>query len=227
MSMSRTELKASYARQLLRFELTQVADQIRTQEKNAKFSLTTERAHYLRLLKRRATLMTMAISLYRRRLHAYKMVVDSAIYHFKSLRDQAQFLWSELSSPYSVLSGYQQKLVARIYDHFVMLYRDIEPAVYDGKVDLAIDGNDVMDVLGCNPGPVVGEALAFLEEQVHLDPDMNHHEKLRDMLSDEYGITRPTANNGHSNGNATTPTSRPAFKPFPISFLTEEPASDR
>lgn len=51
------------------------------------------------------------------------------------------------------------------------------------RADLAIDGREAMEVLGCGPGPEVGEALAFLTECVLEDPDLNTPEALRERLA--------------------------------------------
>jgi len=48
---------------------------------------------------------------------------------------------------------------------------------------LALDGRDVMAVLGCPPGPEVGRTLGWLREVVERDPDQNSPERLRDLLA--------------------------------------------
>jgi tRNA nucleotidyltransferase (CCA-adding enzyme) len=50
------------------------------------------------------------------------------------------------------------------------------------RIDLAIDGRQVMTHLGCRPGPVVGRALAHLTDRVVDDPGCNTLEKLTEML---------------------------------------------
>jgi tRNA nucleotidyltransferase (CCA-adding enzyme) len=50
------------------------------------------------------------------------------------------------------------------------------------RLDLAIDGREVMERLGCPPGPLVGRALAYLTDQVLEDPSRNSPEGLRDLL---------------------------------------------
>lgn len=48
--------------------------------------------------------------------------------------------------------------------------------------DLAINGRDVMEVLGIPPGPEVGQALEWLLEQVLDDPSLNEPSQLINML---------------------------------------------
>lgn len=47
---------------------------------------------------------------------------------------------------------------------------------------LALDGGDVMQILGCGPGPHVGRALRHLAEGVAADPGSNDPETLRGRL---------------------------------------------
>lgn len=47
---------------------------------------------------------------------------------------------------------------------------------------LAVSGKDIMEVLGCKPGPVVGKVLRALEERVLDDPDLNAAARLREMI---------------------------------------------
>jgi tRNA nucleotidyltransferase (CCA-adding enzyme) len=51
------------------------------------------------------------------------------------------------------------------------------------RLDLAIDGREVMKCLGCPPGPIVGRALAHLTERVVEDPSRNSPEALRALLA--------------------------------------------
>ncbi len=51
------------------------------------------------------------------------------------------------------------------------------------RLDLALDGQAVMEALGCRPGRVVGEALRFLTERVLENPACNTPEGLRSLLS--------------------------------------------
>ncbi len=52
------------------------------------------------------------------------------------------------------------------------------------RLDLALDGKDVMQILGCRPGRRVGEALRFLTDRVLEDPSRNTPEGLRALLED-------------------------------------------
>jgi tRNA nucleotidyltransferase (CCA-adding enzyme) len=53
--------------------------------------------------------------------------------------------------------------------------------------DLAVDGGDVMRVLGIGPGPAVGAALAGLLEEVLEDPSRNTRERLLAWLAERRG----------------------------------------
>ncbi|NPV69494.1 MAG: HD domain-containing protein [Firmicutes bacterium] len=48
--------------------------------------------------------------------------------------------------------------------------------------DLAVDGHDVMEVLGIGPGPAVGEVLQELLDRVMDDPSLNDRERLRELM---------------------------------------------
>lgn len=50
------------------------------------------------------------------------------------------------------------------------------------RLDLALSGSEVMEHLGCRPGPEVGRALAHLTDQVIEDPSRNTPEGLRALL---------------------------------------------
>jgi len=52
--------------------------------------------------------------------------------------------------------------------------------------DLAIDGNQVMSVLGLSPGPKVGSVLRALMEKVTDHPELNTEEKLIALLKKEF-----------------------------------------
>ena len=54
--------------------------------------------------------------------------------------------------------------------------------------DLAINGGGVMKTLGIKPGPVVGELLRILHQQVLEDPALNEPKILEDLLINEYNI---------------------------------------
>ncbi|HEX9102646.1 MAG TPA: HDIG domain-containing protein [Polyangia bacterium] len=48
--------------------------------------------------------------------------------------------------------------------------------------DLAVGGADVMEVLGCRPGPIIGEVLRALLERVLDDASLNERDKLRALI---------------------------------------------
>jgi hypothetical protein len=52
------------------------------------------------------------------------------------------------------------------------------------RFDLALDGADVMKILGSGPGPAVGRALRHLTDCVIEDPSRNTPEGLRALLAD-------------------------------------------
>jgi hypothetical protein len=53
-----------------------------------------------------------------------------------------------------------------------------------GREALALDGDEVMKVLGCGPGPRIGAALRYLTESVLTDPASNQAPILRERLLD-------------------------------------------
>jgi tRNA nucleotidyltransferase/poly(A) polymerase len=59
--------------------------------------------------------------------------------------------------------------------------REAERAA-SGRSQLAISGADVMECLGCQPGPWVGRAIDYLAERIRLDPTLNSPAALRDLL---------------------------------------------
>jgi hypothetical protein len=67
---------------------------------------------------------------------------------------------------------------------------------------LAIDGRGVMEVLGIDPGPRVGEALAFLRAQVAAAPERNEPEALRALLLDWARGVAPGSPAGGGGGSA-------------------------
>jgi tRNA nucleotidyltransferase (CCA-adding enzyme) len=58
------------------------------------------------------------------------------------------------------------------------------------RFDLTITGRDVMEVLGCGPGRLVGQALRHLTDQVVEDPARNTPEQLRELLK-RWAAERP------------------------------------
>jgi tRNA nucleotidyltransferase/poly(A) polymerase len=67
---------------------------------------------------------------------------------------------------------------------------------------LAIDGRGVMEVLGIDPGPRVGEALAFLRARVAAAPERNEPEALRALLLDWARGAAPGSPTGSRGGSA-------------------------
>ncbi len=71
------------------------------------------------------------------------------------------------------------------------LHRRIEEAIAREDAftvcDLAVDGHDVMKVLGVAAGPVVGDALNYLLEVVLEDPAQNEPTRLRALLREKFG----------------------------------------
>jgi tRNA nucleotidyltransferase (CCA-adding enzyme) len=53
-----------------------------------------------------------------------------------------------------------------------------------GLSDLAVDGRDIMNTFGLQPGPQIGKTLNFLLEQVLDDPTLNMREKLLELARD-------------------------------------------
>lgn len=51
--------------------------------------------------------------------------------------------------------------------------------------DLAIDGRDVMRVLGCGSGPRVGQVLDALLERVLDEPALNRHDRLLELVAEQ------------------------------------------
>lgn len=51
------------------------------------------------------------------------------------------------------------------------------------RQDLALDGAEVMEILGLGPGPAVGRALRHLTERVVDDPSVNTPDRLRELLA--------------------------------------------
>jgi hypothetical protein len=47
---------------------------------------------------------------------------------------------------------------------------------------LRISGADVIECLGCEPGPRVGRAIEYLAERIRLDPALNSPDALRELL---------------------------------------------
>jgi tRNA nucleotidyltransferase/poly(A) polymerase len=52
------------------------------------------------------------------------------------------------------------------------------------RLELALDGRQVMEALGCGPGPAVGDALRWLTDRVLDDPRCNTPDRLRALLQE-------------------------------------------
>lgn len=52
------------------------------------------------------------------------------------------------------------------------------------RTDLALQGQDVIEILQCPPGPAIGHALAYLLECVIRDPACNTAERLSELIQD-------------------------------------------
>ncbi len=70
--------------------------------------------------------------------------------------------------------------LAALRDAFVRLRERRDLALH--RLDLALRGAAVMEILACPPGPEVGSALRFLTERVVEDPSLNTPERLRELL---------------------------------------------
>jgi putative nucleotidyltransferase with HDIG domain len=70
----------------------------------------------------------------------------------------------------------QRFVQARAFAQRLRRLRDEKPPMT--AKDLAVSGKDVMDILGCKPGPVVGQALKQLLDLVLEDPGLNTKEAL-------------------------------------------------
>jgi hypothetical protein len=80
-----------------------------------------------------------------------------------------------------------QRAVAR-KERLVQLRAGLERVRGSGRLalhrsDLALDGREVMHVLRCEPGPLVGEALGYLTERVIEAPECNTPDALRALLA--------------------------------------------
>jgi tRNA nucleotidyltransferase (CCA-adding enzyme) len=85
--------------------------------------------------------------------------------------------------------GARSEAAAAARDRLRALERAIADARSTGslalqRLDLAIDGREVMERLACPPGPIVGRALAYLTDRVIEDPSHNSPEALRALLAE-------------------------------------------
>jgi tRNA nucleotidyltransferase (CCA-adding enzyme) len=60
--------------------------------------------------------------------------------------------------------------------------KEIMKTLVAGPADLAVDGREVMEILGIPPGPKVGQVLEELVEMVTETPALNRRERLRTVL---------------------------------------------
>lgn len=82
-----------------------------------------------------------------------------------------------------IAHGTDDKKIGLI-DHLIQRIAEMKNANASIDItDLAIDGKKVMDILGLDPGPEVGEALDKLLELIIDNPDLNSEEKLTDILN--------------------------------------------
>jgi tRNA nucleotidyltransferase (CCA-adding enzyme) len=84
-------------------------------------------------------------------------------------------------------SGAGSAHAAQALERLERLERAVERARREGdlalrRFDLALDGADVMRILGCGPSPAVGRALRHLTDAVVEDPSRNTPEGLRALL---------------------------------------------
>jgi hypothetical protein len=107
--------RAKLASAQLSFELERLAEEIRDVDEDIEDSyLSRELALYRKTLANRATVLSMANSLRRCRLHAEKITVNGATFRFKTLGAQADYLQWVVTTPYSVLTNKQKRHVADI-----------------------------------------------------------------------------------------------------------------
>jgi poly(A) polymerase len=75
----------------------------------------------------------------------------------------------------------RREQVKRLREAFDAVSRQGQVALK--RSDLAIGGGEVMQILGCRPGPQVGRALEFLSQRVLDEPADNTPERLRELLA--------------------------------------------
>lgn len=126
--MTTKQTRARLAGVEVSFELNRITDEIRRVDEDIADSyLSRELALYRKLLANRATALSMASSLRRCRLHAEKITIGGREFKFQNLSTQADFLQWVVSTPYSVLSNKQKRLVADIvigYDELDALHEN-------------------------------------------------------------------------------------------------------
>ncbi len=109
--MSMIQKRGDLARHLIKYELKNLATEIRKFDKDGVFYRTREESLYRIRLRNRATVLAMASALHRTRLHTEKVMIDNKNVQFKDLSSQADFLGYIVTSPYSLLNSMQRKVV--------------------------------------------------------------------------------------------------------------------
>jgi len=71
--------------------------------------------------------------------------------------------------------------IMSVFKHRVNIATEHENKAFSTN-DLAINGNDVMEVLGWEPGPDIGKMLRFLFDCVLDNPDLNNRETLINLI---------------------------------------------
>jgi len=79
-------------------------------------------------------------------------------------------------------SGTARKALQRLRDSLASL-REAEQ-IASTRSRLMLSGADVIDCLGCTPGPRVGRAIGYLTERIRLNPALNTPDTLRQLLLD-------------------------------------------
>ncbi len=69
--------------------------------------------------------------------------------------------------------------------------------------DLALNGHDVMDLFGLDPGPAVGKIISYLLEQVLDNPENNSREVLQSLAEEYYEKNVKTSSSKRTNQNIT------------------------
>lgn len=95
----------------------------------------------------------------------------------------------ELRRADNIGSGARSPRMYALEDLWTRVQDEIHRSTAFSPRDLAIDGTDVMAVLGIPPGPAVGRVISALFERVLDDPDLNTRESLlaiaRELPADE------------------------------------------
>lgn len=98
-----TKLKAKLAREVLRSEIKKIGKNIKELEKESKNSLNSEIAYQLSNLKKSANIVSMAISLYRNKVHArrinYNLHQNTSLQYKFNLKSQIELLKSIVNLP--------------------------------------------------------------------------------------------------------------------------------